>query len=66
MFEVKEAQKHLTESHRSLTQKVTELENAPAQETLNNLKKIKITAITAVVTMVATGIATAVIVALSK
>ena len=66
VFEVKEAQKHLTESHRSLTQKVTELENAPAQETLNNLKKIKITAITAVVTMVATGIATAVIVALSK
>ena len=66
VFEVKEAQKHLTESHRSLTQKVTELENAPAQETLNNLKKIKITAITAVVTMVATGVATAVIVALSK
>ena len=66
VFEVKEAQKHLTESHRSLTQKVTELENAPAQETLSNLKKIKIAAITAVATMLATGIAGGVILALAK
>lgn len=66
VFEVKEAQKHLTESHRSLTQKVAELENAPAQETLSNLKKIKIAAITAVVTMFATGIASAIIIALAK
>ena len=66
VFEVKEAQKHLTESHRSLTQKVAELENAPAQETLSNLKKIKIAAITAVATMFATGIASAIIIALAK
>lgn len=66
VFEVKEAQKHLTESHRSLTQKVAELENAPAQETLSNLKKIKIAAITAVATMLATGVAGAIIVALAK
>lgn len=66
VFEVKEAQKHLTESHRSLTQKVTELENAPAQETLSNLKKIKIAAITAVATMLATGIASVVIASLVK
>lgn len=66
VFEVKEAQKKLNESHRSLTQKVTELENAPAQETLSNLKKIKIAAITAVATMLATGIVGAVIVALAK
>lgn len=66
VFEVKEAQKHLTESHRSLTQKVAELENAPAQETLSNLKKIKIAAITAVATMLATGIASVVIASLVK
>ena len=64
--ELKEAQRNLTESHRSLTKKVDELENAPAQETLSNLKKIKIAAVTAVVTMLATGIATTVIVFLSK
>ena len=57
--EVKENQKELTD-------KVSTLENAPAQETLNNLKKIKIAAITAVVTMLSTGIAGAVIVALAK
>lgn len=64
--EVKETQKSLTESHMSLTKKVAELENAPAQETLANLKKIKIAAITAIATMFATGIASAIIVALSK
>lgn len=64
--EVKETQKRLTESQLSLTKKVAELENAPAQETLANLKKIKIAAITAVVTMFATGIATALIVFLNK
>ena len=52
-------------NHRSLTRKVTELENAPAQETLAGLKKIKIAAITAVVTMFATGIAGVAIVALA-
>lgn len=57
--EVKESQKELSD-------KVSTLENAPAQETLNNLNKIKISAITAVVTMLATGIAGAVIVALAK
>ena len=66
LSELKEAQRNLTESHRSLTKKVDELENAPAQETLSNLKKIKIAAITAVATMLATGIATAVIVLLAK
>lgn len=64
--EVKETQKSLTDSHMSLTKKVAELENAPAQETLANLKKIKIAAITAVATMFATGIASAIIVALAK
>lgn len=54
------------ENHKSLTQKVTALENAPAQETATNLKKIKIAAITAVATMIATGIAGAVIIALAK
>lgn len=57
--EVKETQK-------SLTHKVAELENAPAQETAANLKKIKIAAITAVVTMLATGITGAIIVLLAK
>lgn len=66
LSELKDAQKGLTESQRSLTKKVAELENAPAQETLANLKKIKIAAITAVATMFATGIATAIIIALSK
>ena len=54
------------ESQRELSSKVSTLENAPAQETLNNLKKLKISAITAVVTMLATGIAGAAIVALAK
>lgn len=54
------------ENHKALTQKVSDLENAPAQETAANLKKIKIAAITAVVTMLATGIAGIVIVSLSK
>ena len=54
------------ESQRELSDKVSTLENAPAQETLNNLKKIKIAAITAVVTMLSTGIAGAVILALAK
>lgn len=54
------------ENQKSLSRKVSELENAPAQETLANFKKIKIAAITAVVTMVATGVAGAVILALAK
>lgn len=54
------------ESQRELSNKVSTLENAPAQETLNNLKKIKIAAITAVTTMIATGVAGAIIVALAK
>lgn len=54
------------ENQRELSSKVSTLENAPAQETLNNLKKLKISAITAVVTMLATGIVGAVIVALTK
>lgn len=54
------------ENHKSLTIKVTELENAPAQETMSSLKKIKVAAITAVVTMVATGLAGAAIFALAK
>lgn len=57
--EVKETQKDLTE-------KVSTLENAPAKETLDNIKKIKIAAITAVATMIATGVAGAIIVALAK
>ena len=57
--EVKENQKELSD-------KVSTLENAPANETLNNLKKIKVAAITAVATMMATGIAGAIIVALAK
>ena len=57
--EVKENQKELTD-------KVSTLENAPARETLDNIKKIKIAAITAVATMLATGIAGAIIVALAK
>jgi septation ring formation regulator EzrA len=54
------------EDQKTLANKVFELENAPAQETLANLKKIKIAAITAVTTMVATGIAGAAIVILAK
>lgn len=57
--EVKESQKELSD-------KVLTIENAPARETLDNMKKIKVAAISAVVTMVATGIAGAVIVALAK
>lgn len=51
---------------REVAQKVTALENAPAQETLSNIKKIKIAAITAVVTLVATGVAGAIIAVLAK
>jgi len=51
---------------REVAQKVTALENAPAQETLSNIKKIKIAAITAVATLVATGVAGAIIAAIAK
>lgn len=54
------------ENHKSLTQKVIDLENAPAQETAAGLKKIKIAAITAVATMLATAITGIIIVALAK
>lgn len=54
------------DSQKSLTSKVAEIENAPAQETLANIKKIKIAAITAIATMIATGVGGAIIVALSK
>lgn len=54
------------ESQKELSKKVSTLENAPAQETLSNIKKIKIAAITAVVTLIASGIAGAVIAVLNK
>lgn len=54
------------DNQKSLTKKVSELENAPAQEMLVNVKKIKIAAITAVATMLATGIVGAAIVVLAK
>ena len=54
------------ESQKELSSKVSTLENAPAKETLDNIKKIKIAAITAVTTMIATGVAGAIIVALAK
>lgn len=53
-------------NQRELTQKVSTLENAPAQETLNNIKKIKIAAITAVVTLIATGVTGVVIAAIAS
>lgn len=64
IVEVKENQKILSQNQEKLSNKVIELENAPAQETLANYKKVKIAAISAVVTMIATGIAGAVLVAL--
>ena len=57
--EVKENQKQLND-------KVSTLENAPARETLNNIKKIKIAAITAIATMLATGAVGVLIAALAK
>ena len=54
------------ENQKELSDKVSTLENAPARETLNNIKKIKIAAITAIATMIATGIAGVIIVALAK
>lgn len=54
------------ENQKELSNKVSTLENAPANETLDNIKKIKIAAITAVTTMIATGVAGAIIVALAK
>lgn len=54
------------ENQKELSNKVSTLENAPAKETLDNIKKIKIAAITAVATMIATGAAGAIIVALAK
>lgn len=54
------------ENQEELSNKVSALENAPAKETLDNIKKIKIAAITAVTTMIATGVAGAIIVALAK
>lgn len=59
MGEVKENQKELTT-------KVSTLENAPAQEALNNFKKIKIAAISAVVSGAAVAIAGVVYSILSK
>ena len=53
-------------NQKELSIKVSTLENAPAKETLDNIKKIKIAAITAVATMIATGAAGAIIVALAK
>ena len=53
-------------SQHELSDKVSALENAPAQETLNNIKKIKIAAITAIATMIATGVASIIIVQLAK
>lgn len=53
-------------NQKELSIKVSTLENAPAQEALNNFKKIKIAALTAVVTMLATGVAGSIIVLLSK
>lgn len=54
------------ENQKELSNKVSTLENAPAKETLNNIKKIKIAAITAIATMIATGVAGVIIVALAK
>ena len=54
------------ENQKELSNKVSTLENAPAKETLDNIKKIKIAAITAVATMIATGVAGAIITALAK
>lgn len=54
------------ENQKELSNKVSTLENAPAKETLDNIKKIKIAAITAVATMIATGAAGAIIAALAK
>ena len=54
------------ENQKELSVKVSTLENAPAKETLDNIKKIKIAAITAVATMLSTGIAGAIILALAK
>ena len=54
------------ENQKELSNKVSTLENAPAKETLDNIKKIKIAAITAIATMIATGIAGVIIVALAK
>lgn len=65
MVEVKENQKVLSQNQEKLSNKVIELENAPAQETLANIKKIKIAAISAVGTLIATGIAGAVIAVLA-
>lgn len=53
-------------NQKELSNKVSTLENAPAKETLDNYKKIKIAAITAVTTMIATGVAGAIIVAVAK
>lgn len=54
------------DSQKSLTAKVSEIENAPAQETFANIKKVKIAAVTAVATMFATGVVGIIIAALSK
>lgn len=54
------------ESQKELSNKVMTLENAPAKETLSNLNKIKVAAISAVATMIATGVAGMIFVALSK
>lgn len=54
------------ENQKELSVKVSTLENAPARETLDNMKKIKIAAITAVATMLATGVAGALIMAIAS
>ena len=53
-------------NQKELTTKVSTLENAPAQEALNNFKKIKIAAISAVVSGAAVAIAGMVYSILSK
>ena len=52
------------ENQKELSVKVSTLENAPARETLDNMKKIKIAAITSVATMLATGVAGTIIMAI--
>ena len=54
------------ENQKELSVKVSTLENAPARETLDNMKKIKIAAITSVATMLATGVAGTIIMAITS
>ena len=53
---VEEDMAEVKDSQKNLSSKVSKLENQPAQESLENIKKIKVGVITAICTAIGTGL----------